>query len=577
MGLIIISLIFIAGATMAAKPLTVAILPFQINSTEDLSYLQKGILDMLSTRIASEESIQVIDREKVFNAIEEWKGEINFQKALKLGQTLQADFIIFGSITKIGVNISLDGTMVDVNKGKVLAHVYSNPRGMDEVIPKVNDFAQEIRGKITGLTTPGKDTVSTTSSIAPQQFQLPSKQGKGPLYPVPFPMPYPSHSDETIFSDGEERESIEKGKKTLNPAFIQTYQADKEKRGYLKSPDLPLRNVIGIDAGDVDGDGKIETIIMDDRTVIITKDVMHGLSSRKVISGSAMDNYLSIDVADINKNKIEEIYITNIVKGKARSFCLEYQGGEFRRIAEELPWLFKVVDTPERGRVLLGQEMIRLPMIDKASDGMISPLGNTYVLSWKGGKLVAGEKVNIPPRINILGLNFVDIDRTGIQKIIAFDDREYLNIYSMEGKLLWRSKEKYGGSDRFFEKHIDRQISPFEEPILQENYIPLRIVVADTDEDGIPEIIVAKNTEPISLFYTKFYNRSALLSLSWDGIDLAENWRTREMKGYIADYQVKDIDNDGKPEVVVVLCFKSGMTDYVKSRSTVVAYKLHSK
>ncbi len=34
---------------------------------------------------------------------------------------------------------------------------------------------------------------------------------------------------------------------------------------------------------------------------------------------------------------------------------------------------------------------------------------------------------------------------------------------------------------------------------------------------------------------------------------LAENWRTREIPGYIADYQVEDFDNDGERELVVAM------------------------
>jgi hypothetical protein len=38
---------------------------------------------------------------------------------------------------------------------------------------------------------------------------------------------------------------------------------------------------------------------------------------------------------------------------------------------------------------------------------------------------------------------------------------------------------------------------------------------------------------------------------------LAENWRTRAIPGYIADYQVEDFDNDGKRELVVAMVSQS--------------------
>jgi hypothetical protein len=31
----------------------------------------------------------------------------------------------------------------------------------------------------------------------------------------------------------------------------------------------------------------------------------------------------------------------------------------------------------------------------------------------------------------------------------------------------------------------------------------------------------------------------------------SENWKTRKINGYVADYQFKDIDNDGQNEIVL--------------------------
>lgn len=47
-------------ATEAAFAKRVLVLPFQINAAEDLTFLQKGIQDMLSTRLAYEDKVVVI-------------------------------------------------------------------------------------------------------------------------------------------------------------------------------------------------------------------------------------------------------------------------------------------------------------------------------------------------------------------------------------------------------------------------------------------------------------------------------------------------------------------------------------
>ena len=53
---------------------------------------------------------------------------------------------------------------------------------------------------------------------------------------------------------------------------------------------------------------------------------------------------------------------------------------------------------------------------------------------------------------------------------------------------------------------------------------------------------------------------------------MVENWRTKKISGYVADYQFKDIDNDGENEVVLALVIStSGIT---KGRSVIVSYSL---
>jgi hypothetical protein len=53
---------------------------------------------------------------------------------------------------------------------------------------------------------------------------------------------------------------------------------------------------------------------------------------------------------------------------------------------------------------------------------------------------------------------------------------------------------------------------------------------------------------------------------------MSENWRTKKINGYVADYVFKDIDNDGKPELVLALVLSVGTS--VRDKSVFVVYKL---
>ncbi|MGA2332492.1 MAG: hypothetical protein ABSG75_12095, partial [Syntrophales bacterium] len=48
--------------------------------------------------------------------------------------------------------------------------------------------------------------------------------------------------------------------------------------------------------------------------------------------------------------------------------------------------------------------------------------------------------------------------------------------------------------------------------------------------------------------------------------------RTRKISGYVADYQLKDIDNDGQKEIVLALVLSVGAS--VSNQSVIVSYKM---
>jgi hypothetical protein len=70
----------------------------------------------------------------------------------------------------------------------------------------------------------------------------------------------------------------------------------------------------------------------------------------------------------------------------------------------------------------------------------------------------------------------------------------------------------------------------------------------------------------------KLFTSSEIYNLEWDGMGLAENWRTKKINGYVTDYAIKDIDNDGNLEIVLALVQSTGAS--LRDRSVIVVYKL---
>jgi len=123
----------------------VAILPFLINSQENLDYVKEGIYDILSSRITSEGRIVIIERSAVERAFsEERPMRLDETVAKQIGTRVGADFIILGSLTKIGDYISLDARLISITEEKPPLGVYTQHKGIDDVMLKIGDFAQEI-------------------------------------------------------------------------------------------------------------------------------------------------------------------------------------------------------------------------------------------------------------------------------------------------------------------------------------------------------------------------------------------------------------------------------------------------
>jgi hypothetical protein len=65
--------------------------------------------------------------------------------------------------------------------------------------------------------------------------------------------------------------------------------------------------------------------------------------------------------------------------------------------------------------------------------------------------------------------------------------------------------------------------------------------------------------------------------LSWDGKDFVENWRTREMMGYIGDCVVRDVDGDGSPELLLGFVRRTGAADRLRIKVSLLAFDLSVK
>lgn len=529
----------------------VAVLPFSVHSSENIDYVQRGVWDMLISRIGVSGKIDVLGRHAVVEALgSPSKSDITQEDALSLGKKLNVDYVVWGSITKIGNSVSLDGKLLETASSKAPVDVFTQSQGLDDVIAKVNDFARRVDTHILGQ--------------APATFdQQPPAAPAGPAGPPAAAPPtasnLPAGAVPGKIKDADAPSVFKSGRGTytslINPDFITT---GADRRGFWMSPRYEVE-FKGMVIGDIDGDGLNEIVTIDQKTVRIYRKKGQEIKlAYPSIVGKASEQYLAVDIADINGNGIKEIFITCYTGTKLSSFVLEFNEKEkkFKKIASDIPVFFRVLETSS-GPILIGQTM-----------GMEKPFMNPiYEYVWEDGKYKEGRKIKAPLGVSIYGLMIDRLDKSGADTIMVLDDFDHImtceetdlpleRLQKLFGRsVCQRTDETYGGSGNFFDFPKPQFASTNTIDTQPLYYINTRILTYDINNTGKRDIIVVKNMSPIGsvLGNVREFTSSEIHDLEWDGAGLMENWRTRKITGYVADYQIKDCDNDGEVEVVLAL------------------------
>jgi len=512
-----------------AKIYKVAILPFLIHSQENLDYLREGVYDILASRITVEGRIEIIERSVMERALQEERPmRLDETAAQKIGTRLGADYIILGSLTKIGDYISLDARLISLSEEKPPLGVYTQHKGIDDVMVKIGDFAQDIGNKILGR-----------RAMAGQPGE-----SKHPYLTQPG-------------------RAIERTRS--------------EESGFRRSQTFTFE-IKGLDIGDVDGDKKNEMVIIDDHNLYILKYDGDKLNLFQKIEHGNEHRFLSLDVADVNRNGAAEIIVTSVVESKLRSFILEYEEGRFKKVVENADWYFRVLEHPKDGAILLGQ---RMGNVITESDNAFS--GPIYRFVWKKNSFVKGPDMHFPRKTKPFGLAVGDVRSGRGLDLINIDDFGRLTMTALDKdkkdkKSSWTSGENYGGTIIFYDDYAKKKLWETTKLPASTNwrvYIPGRVLIKDLDGDGLNEVIVNKNISSTTDWVDKIrrFTKGEIYSLVWDNGTLTTNWKTKEIGGCISDFQIKDIDNDGEEELVVATIDLGDITDR-KGTSNILFFKL---
>jgi TolB-like protein len=124
--LLFAALMLLALPARAGAPRTVAISYFDVNAqSPEYEPLRKGLADMLITDLGAVKSLQIVERARLNQVLDELKLSkspfIDPASAQKLGKGLSADFLMTGGLTVLQGTMRIDARLVTVETGKVAA------------------------------------------------------------------------------------------------------------------------------------------------------------------------------------------------------------------------------------------------------------------------------------------------------------------------------------------------------------------------------------------------------------------------------------------------------------------------
>ena len=467
------------------------------------------------------------------------QGPLNEAAARQIGKALGADYVLFGSLTVFGDSVSMDAQMVDLTGDKAPVTVFAQTKGMNEVIPRINDFAQDINSQIFGR--------APTVTAAQEQPKFSQAHPEKLIVPGTIPGQSQVQTSE------------------LNPGFI-VPSTVAQGSGVWQSQTVSLP-VTSMAIGDVNGDGIQEVILVGPRELQIYQQAGNALQLLKSYKGERDEHFLWVSTADLNHDKIPEIYVSCRIREELMSsFILAWNGSDWVKTAESIRWHIRATRLPDKGEVLLGQASTQ----EDPFSGSIS------ILTREGSEYQPLEGVSLPQGTNIYNFAVGPITEQGSRDVAFVDSTGRFKITKSDGELLWLADDRFAASFDYM-PGAERDPTSKGAAGREKFFLNAPILLADLNKDGRLEVIANKNVTGIfarDILNLNFFGKSELYSFSWNGITMVEDWHTPAFQGMTTAYTVADLNNDGQQELVLVLVTSPGTAIWTEGKSKVVVYPI---
>ncbi len=448
MPILVVLLLLFSSQVQAVEPATakprVVILPFELNAPSDLAYLKAGVEAMLASRLSARGGVAVVDQHSIRKVMEETGSVV----PTVVGPALKAELVLSGSITSLGQVISLDVRAVRIKGEPAEERFYATADGPDEVIAAVDQLVVDISGRMfkggvkgsgsealpatAGATTlkPEKEAAATQEN-EPELSLHPDRifRDQPPAATAPVLVPPVTPSLPTSVAAGTPVGQPKDGMTAISNRLLMINRS--------QSLDYEIQ---ALDVGDLFGDGSAVLVVAEEHHIhVYRQDGAKLLPAGDLPDPPGYCRVVEVNLADLNGNGKAEIYISTISGNSPLSYAVEWNGQAFATLFDKQPWHLRPIDLPGRGQVLAGQEGAANTPVREG----------IYLLTLQDGQLRAGEKLPLPPQVNLFEFVMADFNGDGQAEVATVDKDGDLFLYGADGVVLWRGTEKYAYTVRY--------------------------------------------------------------------------------------------------------------------------------
>lgn len=420
-----------------------------------------------------------------------------------------ADILVKGSYIVFGKVFSLDVVARD-RSGKVIARAFQQGENQDEMIPAMTKLGHQLASEIASKGLQGE----AAPAVAAPAVASPA------VIAPPAPATDIVHPDTVPATDIIKPEEVTR---TASGGWISQRLA-----GALN----------GIAPGRQLPDGSRELYVTDEHNLRL----YHQGAAVKLIAEVTFppqQKILAVDAADLDGDGKPEIYVTIMDGESLASEVWTATDTALKQMAAKLPYFFRAIALDGQKTKIYAQQM----GTDKDF------YGDVFELVKNGTKYELKNPLKLPRFGYLYNFNRFR-DAAGNNYYLVLNSDEYLIVYSNSGEELWRSSDKFGGTELYFKRE---DLANMRTTGDQYRWVFLEQRITVTP-DGT--IMVPQNSGTFIIGNSRAYKKSSLFAFAWNGTALDEKWHTRQSQNYLADYY---FDNASKELVLLEVVKKEGL------------------